>query len=117
MPDTTTATVAALIAAPLNAITTLALAAIVTAAHEGTKVGRSMPDSHQLAGKAVYGTARAIVTDTVATRARDGDDLRACLLWVTTTHGGEAFWPIADLVEEYCGGLFFTNVTIPTAHA
>lgn len=115
MPDQTSPTTSPE-TSPLTRNTVLALAAIVTAAEQGTKVGRMMPDGHAMAGQVVYGTARHIVTDSRALLAGERDDIRACLLRVTTTYGGEAFWPLSELVGEYIDGLFGTDVTIPTTH-
>lgn len=95
---------------PLTAPDVMALAAIVTAAHEGTRVGRLMPDGHPLVGEVVYGIARHIVTDDRALFPTVRDDVRDCSLRVTGDIG-DYFWPLAELVGEYHDGTFRPNMT------
>jgi hypothetical protein len=68
---------------------------ILGAAERKAKVGR------MTAAGIVTGTVRALVKDAQnAYFLTERDDVRDAFLWVTTTGGMEAFWPLYELVDE-----------------
>ena len=79
-----------------------ALAAIGQAASGKDKVSRLVGDD------IIEGTARSIGDDRGSFLAA-GSDVRDAFLRVTTLAGWEAFWPVADLVEEHKVGYFVTH--------
>jgi len=107
MPDTTTPDRAA--HGPLTESDVLALAAIINAAHDGSRVGRACEEG-ALAGEVQYGTARHIVTDDRGYFLTGRDDVRDGYLRVT---GGivEHFWPVTLLITEYQNRTFCTGVS------
>lgn len=81
----------------------LALGQIIDATHLGAPVARVCDDHPD---GVIYGTARHIVVDERAGFPGSGNDVRDCLLRVTTSSGFEAFWPVHELINEYQHGTF-----------
>jgi hypothetical protein len=76
-----------------------AIGRILDAADRHAKVARLTENSLDL--EPTYGTARALVRDSEhAYFLTERDDVRNAYLWVTTTSGFEAFWPVAELVDD-----------------
>lgn len=86
---------------PLTVTTAIRLSDIVEAALLGRKVGRLVHDD------VVEGIARSI-GDQQGNYASSFADVRDCHLRVTTTGGLEAFWPVAELLDEL-GDTFIAN--------
>lgn len=53
----------------------------------------------------IEGTARSVGDDR-GNHARRDEDVRDLYLRVTTVHGWEAFWPVAELMRDVEQGLF-----------
>lgn len=90
---------------PLNVSDAVALHTVLEAAQQTRKVMRLTADNNL-----IEGTARAIVTNESLSGfpGRD-DDVRDCFLWVTTSAGWEAAWPVTALIAEVQTGEFGTE--------
>ena len=84
---------------PLTVRNAIALSTLCEAAIHTWKVARLID------GDVIVGLARSI-GDERGNFAGSNDDIRGEHLRVTTLSGFEAFWPVADLIDEVHSGFF-----------
>jgi hypothetical protein len=85
----------------------VSLGKIIDAAHRGVPVARASDDHPD---GVIHGIARHLVVDERGGFPGSGDDVRDCLLRVTTRHGWEAFWPVRELLVEHQQATFVLDL-------
>lgn len=93
-------------AGPFTVPDAAATAVILGLATRGAKLARLVTaDSDP-----VYGTARSL-GHRDSTFWQSGDDVRSLYLRVTTVQGFDVYWAVPELIESYCAGLLFPDVS------